>query len=66
MKYWFLCQLAPKAPANDLRLFKDLEEFRRIDADIAESVQSKLRGHLWYLNESNIALAFLMTRLVLT
>lgn len=46
------------APANDLKLLKELENYKAIDSKIGDAVQSKLRGHLWYLNESNIALAF--------
>lgn len=58
LKYWFLCQLAPKAPANDLKLLQELESFKAIDKDTANAAQNKLRGHLWYLSEANIALAF--------
>lgn len=58
LKYWFLCQVAPKAPTNDLNLLKDLENFKVLDRDIGIAVQNKLLRHLWYLNEFNIALAF--------
>lgn len=53
-----MCQVAPKAPANDLNLLKDLDNFKVIDRDIGVAVQNKLLRHLWYLNEFNIALAF--------
>lgn len=58
LKQWFLCQVPTMAPANDLKLLKELQNYKEIDSEIGEVVQSKLRGHLWYLNESNIALAF--------
>lgn len=53
-----MCQVAPKAPTNDLNLLKDLENFKVLDRDIGIAVQNKLLRHLWYLNEFNIALAF--------
>lgn len=57
IKNWFLCQLAQKAPANDLQLLKDLERYKSIDDIVATAVQNKFRNHLWYLSEANIALA---------
>lgn len=58
MKYWFKCQLATKAPSNDLELLKELEQYKKLDKDVAEAAQRKLGGQLWYLNEANIALSF--------
>lgn len=58
LKYWFTCQLPTKAPSNDLELLKELEHYKRIDKDVGEAAQRKLRGQLWYLNEANIALSF--------
>lgn len=41
-----------------MKLLQELESFKAIDKDIANAAQNKLRGHLWYLSETNIALAF--------
>lgn len=58
LKHWFLCQVPQKAPSNDLELLKELEHYKTIDKLIADAVQRRLCGHLWYLNEANVALAF--------
>lgn len=50
--------ISNKGTFNDLELLKELEQYKEIDKNIAEAVQHKLRGQLWYLNEANIALSF--------
>lgn len=58
LENWFLCQIANKAPANDLKLLKNLEKYKEVDGEIGMAVQKKFLRHLWYINENNVALAF--------
>lgn len=35
-----------------------MEKYKEVDEEVGEAAQSKLRRHLWYLSETNVALAF--------
>lgn len=58
VKAWTLCSLPLAAPKQDLSLIKSMVEYEQIDKAISDAVLRKLAGHLWYLSEETIALAF--------
>lgn len=51
VKIWFTAPNAISAPNSDLKLVKDLIEFRKIYPEIANAALDKLSRHLWYLHE---------------
>src|SRR6218665_403014 len=56
LKAWYS---AVSAPRNDLQLIRDLYGYRNINAAISKAAfKSFSAGHLWYLNEVLIGLAF--------
>ena len=57
LKTWFTAPLATQAPANDLRLLKELESYKVIDNDVSAATLKKFINHLWYLNEKNVCMA---------
>lgn len=57
VKIWFSAPNAIKAPNSDLKLIKDLIEYRKIHPDIANAALDKLSRHLWYLHEHLACLA---------
>ena len=48
---WFGAFVAANAAANQLQALKDLEVFRKEDAEIADAVKGRLNNHLWFLSE---------------
>lgn len=58
IKTWFQAPNAPSAPRIDLDLLKDLEKYKEHNAAIANIAMKKFLGHLWYLSEELVALAF--------
>ena len=44
--------LGVDAPSNDLKLYKELLDFKKIDATLATSALATLDGHRWYLAPS--------------
>lgn len=57
-KYWFTAPMAYMASVNDLQILKDLVDFKKYNTVVAEVAIKKMLGHLWYLSEELIALAF--------
>jgi len=58
LKAWYTCGSAVSAPRNDLQLICDLYGYRDINAAISKAAIKSFSGHLWYLNEVLIGLAF--------
>lgn len=58
IKYWFEAGLAARAPTNDLQLLKDLVEYETFNPNLSRKASKKILGHLWYLSEELVALAF--------
>lgn len=56
IKAWFTAPLAIKAPNQDFNFLKNLSSY--YDNEVAQTALKKICGHLWYLNDENIALAF--------
>src|SRR6218665_2499361 len=52
------CVFAVSAPRNDFQLIRDLYGYRNINAAISKAAFKSFSGHLWYLNEVLIGLAF--------
>ena len=59
VKPWTLAHLAVKAPHGDLNLLKAIQHFEFVDETIAKATYQKMSGHLWYLLEELVALAFI-------
>ena len=58
LKAWYTCQCATSAPRNDLKLLEELVAYETIKTSVAKAVVKSFTGHLWYLNETLIGLAF--------
>ena len=58
VKAWFLSTSAPKAPSQDLKFLKQLEEYKTRNEEVSRVSVKKFLGHLWYLSEELVALAF--------
>ena len=58
LKSWITAPLAASAPRNDLTLLQDLHRYRQHNGTISRVTCTKLEGHLWYLSEQLVALAF--------
>lgn len=58
IKQWFLATSAISAPYQDLKLLKNLFDYKSIDEDISSCALKKLIGHLWYLTPELSALSF--------
>jgi hypothetical protein len=58
LKAWYTCQCATSAPRNDLALLRNLGAYMNLDATVAKAAIKSFSGHLWYLSEMLIGLAF--------
>lgn len=58
VKAWFQTTSAIKAPSLDLGFIKDTIDYANVDNEISNIVLSKLTGHLWYLSDEAVGLAF--------
>ncbi|CAL9702276.1 unnamed protein product [Knipowitschia caucasica] len=55
---WYRSPEATSAPRLDLQLLKDLDAYKTQHPEISKIAVKKLQGHLWYLSEELVALAF--------
>lgn len=58
VKSWFLSRCAISAPAHDLKWLKELDALKSDQPDISKASLKKLSGHLRYLSEEQVAIAF--------
>lgn len=58
VRSWFQAASAPLAPNNDLLLLKTLKQYEGINNELSKCALKKFLGHLWYLSEELVALAF--------
>lgn len=58
VEFWFEAPSAIKAPNNDLRMLKQLIEYKAIDVDISKVTVKKFSSHLWYLSPELCTLSF--------
>ena len=48
---WFRAPIAADAPFMDLKLYKNMLKYKKIDLEVANAVLNKFLGHTWYLNQ---------------
>lgn len=58
VKAWFQAPSAIKAPRTDLEFIKDAIDYASIDEEISSLVVTKMTGHLWYLSQEAVGMAF--------
>lgn len=58
LKAWITAPLASSAPSNDLSLLQELYSYRQHNEAISVATCKKMEGHLWYLSEQLVGLAF--------
>jgi hypothetical protein len=58
VKAWFSATSSCDAPGNNLCLLQSLESYVEVDSPKTNLALEKMRGHLWYLSEDLIGLAF--------
>ena len=58
IKVWFTAGVALSAPRIHLQLLKDLNRYQDKNHVTANAALRKILGHLWYLSEELVALAF--------
>jgi len=66
LRAWVTAPLAASAPRSDLKLLEDLYNFREYHAEMSKATCKKLMGHLWYLSEQLVGLAFFDTEVPIT
>ena len=55
--WWFQCPLATSAPALDLELIENLNNYKSIDEQVATSALKSFRRHTWYIHAEMVPLA---------
>lgn len=58
IKAWYLAPSAMTAPNTDLKFLNTFKEYATINNVLAEAAIKKFLGHLWYISEHMISLAF--------
>lgn len=58
LKVWYTAPSPVAAPRTDLNLLKDLLEYKVKNKTVGGAALKSFTGHLWYLSETLIALAF--------
>jgi len=61
LKAWYTCQCFVSAPHNDLTLLKQLATYET-NQTVDKAAMTSFSGHLWYLNETHVRLAFFDSR----
>ena len=51
------------APINDLEHYKNLQQFKKIDAEVADTALKKFYLHLWYLTEELVVLSIFSNKI---
>lgn len=59
VKYWNWCPNVFNAPVNDLQFLKELENYRRIDNELANVVINAFSRHLTYISDEMVVLSLL-------
>lgn len=55
---WFRCPIPAEAPYQDFNFLKVIVLDKSIDVDLMPKIIKKFSGHLWYLAEESMGLAF--------
>lgn len=62
VRYWLSAVRCADAPANDLQFNAEMNQFKKIDPDLAKAVLTVLNRHMWYLTEEAVPLALFSSR----
>ncbi|ESO05645.1 hypothetical protein HELRODRAFT_171303 [Helobdella robusta] len=54
---WMLCPIPSDAPVNDLQLLSRIEQYSKINKNVASAGTKKLKNHLWYLGTEMVWLS---------
>ena len=57
IKAWFTCQSTCQAPANELELLVQYQEYEKVNPGISAAVLDKQLNHLWYLGQKMVCLS---------
>ena len=57
-EHWFRSPNSTSAPHNNLTLIKKLCKYREIDSEVEKCAEKATVGHLWYLSEHLVSVAF--------
>lgn len=63
-KYWNYCTSIFDAPVNDLHMLQELEKYRIIDEEVANTALKAYSRHLWYLSDELVVLSLFSDHLV--
>src|ERR1700730_7881317 len=55
---WFSAPIPSSAPQNDITFIQRLQKYATVNRDVAAGATRKFLGHIWYLSEEMIGLAF--------
>lgn len=61
--FWFNSDKAEQAPLNDILFLRNLEDYKKINAQIADRAITKFINHLYYLNEECVAFSLFDDRI---
>ena len=56
-RYWFSSPSLTRAVTNDLKMYKDLSTFKRVDKTVSKAALVIFLRHTWYLTEYCISLS---------
>ena len=59
LKAWFTCACPSSDPRNDLQLLSELDSYKETHYAVDKAAIKSFSGHLWYVSEILIGLAFL-------
>ena len=57
VEFWLKAPKAVESPENDIKLYKDLIEYRKHDSEVVAAALKSFNRHLWYLSEEMVPLS---------
>ena len=57
IRYWFSSPSLTRAATNDLKMYKNLSSFKRIDKKVLKAALVVLLRHTWYITENCISIS---------
>ena len=57
IKFWFSSPSLTRAATNDMKLYKHITTFKRVDKNVSAAALVVLQRHAWYLTEDCISIA---------
>ncbi|KAL7293071.1 hypothetical protein TKK_0013515 [Trichogramma kaykai] len=55
--YWYNTRLPCEAATSDLKLLKNLEDYKKVDFTLSTKVIDKFSNHLWYLSKELVCIS---------